>query len=170
MVQKRKGGFLPVLPTTDFSCFDNDNAMVPGGSANNVSSSGVSASASSSGHENKPEEVKGISTAARKDAPRIQTSVRADRKSAEAAATDYASKTKALGELERDVTAASSTGSRDSLWKTWTCFHHRWFGRSEPPLPLTPEKIKAVASMMKAGKYRSYANYMSRAKDEHIGN
>ena len=37
-----------------------------------------------------------------------------------------------------------------------------------PPFPLTVLKLHAVGAMLKAGGYRSPANYFSRAKEEHV--
>ena len=39
---------------------------------------------------------------------------------------------------------------------------------SLPPFPLTVLKLHAVGAMLKAGGYRSPANYFSRAKEEHV--
>jgi len=53
-------------------------------------------------------------------------------------------------------------------------YHENWFKNGMLPndtvsvLPLTPDKIQAVASQMIHGGYRSVANYVSRAKDMHI--
>lgn len=58
--------------------------------------------------------------------------------------------------------------SKASTWTTWRRLHFAWFGEGPPPLPLTSEKFRAVASMFKAGHYSSFANSASRAKAEHI--
>ena len=52
----------------------------------------------------------------------------------------------------------------------WQRRHLHWFGEgseAQPILPLTPYSLKAVAAMLIAGGFRSCANYVSRAKDEH---
>jgi len=50
--------------------------------------------------------------------------------------------------------------------------HDNWYERNEmalvPSLPLTVAKISQVACQMKSAGYRSYANYLSRAKKMHI--
>ncbi|CAE7208391.1 unnamed protein product [Symbiodinium sp. CCMP2456] len=54
----------------------------------------------------------------------------------------------------------------NSRWTTWRKFHFAWFG-DEEFVPLTRTKLLAVSSMFKAGKYVSFAGYLSRAKEEH---
>ena len=68
----------------------------------------------------------------------------------------------------RDKTAASSVGPRESLLRTWNDIHFACFSDTVPVLPLTVEKIAAVACRFKAGGYRSFPNYMSRMKSMHI--
>jgi hypothetical protein len=71
-------------------------------------------------------------------------------------------------EYERDFRAASSAAPSDSLLKTWTELHVKRLGKEVPVLPLTPDKIHKVGSLLKAGGYRSAANYFSRIKDAHV--
>ena len=78
------------------------------------------------------------------------------------------SKQVALDELEFDKVANSARAARASTWATWCRMHRAWFSDRLPVLPLTVQKIKAVASMFKAGHYTSFSNYASRAKAEHI--
>ena len=80
--------------------------------------------------------------------------------------TSSPSKRKALDELERDVHARTSHAPRNSRWTTWRKFHVAWFG-DESFIPLTRTKLLVVSSMFKAGKYVSFAGYLSRAKEEH---
>ncbi|CAK0866697.1 unnamed protein product [Prorocentrum cordatum] len=75
----------------------------------------------------------------------------------------------------RDAHFSSTVTNRDTLLKTWEDFHKEWFshrsegpGGSVPVFPLTDESIEAVAAMMKEGGYRSFDQYMSRAKDKHV--
>ena len=80
---------------------------------------------------------------------------------------------RALLELRKDMNAQSAGAPRDSLLKTWVHFHGAWFGHHSlddeaQPFPLTVMKIYAVGAMLKSGGYRSPANYLSRAKEEHI--
>ena len=73
-----------------------------------------------------------------------------------------------LDALDRDKVAPSARSTQESLWRTWTAFHRKWFGPESDPCPLTVESIRSVASMFKDAGYRSFANYASRAKREHV--
>lgn len=73
----------------------------------------------------------------------------------------------ALEELVSGMYANSSQAPRDSLLVTWFKFHARWFGDAVEVLPLTEDKILKISSLFKAGAYKSYKSYMSRAKDYH---
>ena len=57
---------------------------------------------------------------------------------------------------------------RRACWNSWSRFHKSWFGDVVPVLPLTTHKIMAVASMFRAGGYRSFDNYLSAARQAHI--
>ena len=46
--------------------------------------------------------------------------------------------------------------------------HVAWFGSQVTVLPLTAEKLLAVASCFKDARYKSFHNYVARAKDLHI--
>ena len=83
-----------------------------------------------------------------------------------AAAVDEVSKSEARAAHDRDIKALNSSGPAASWWSTWCDFHSLW-SPGLPVLPLTPEKIRDVACMFKAGRYRSFPNYLSRAKEEH---
>ena len=72
-----------------------------------------------------------------------------------------------LADLHRDVLAPSSRATQDSLWRTWTLLHERWWGNSAPLLPLTVQKLEAVAAQLKLGGYRSAPNFLSAAKRRH---
>ena len=71
-----------------------------------------------------------------------------------------------IDDLQQDREAASGKGVRASHLATWTTFHHRALGEDRedadrtPVLPLTPDKVVAVAALFKAGDYSSYANYL----------
>ena len=92
---------------------------------------------------------------------------RAVRVEAIMASTSDERRTIALMQNENDKKAVSTCHSQDSLWKTWCDFHELWFG-SKRTLPLTTGSIAAVACMFKQGGYRAYANYLVKAKEEHI--
>ena len=46
-------------------------------------------------------------------------------------------------------------------------FHEEWF-RNQEYLPLSPLRVEAVSAMAKRGGYRSWGNYLSRAKSQHV--
>ena len=102
------------------------------------------------------------------DAPVLVPTRRACKAKALSVVMSAASKAEALRALTADVSAASSSTTLDSMLATWTLFHKSWFGSDSDPFPLTCDRIAAVSSMFKAGVYRSFANYMSRAKDRHV--
>ena len=72
-----------------------------------------------------------------------------------------------LDDLHRDVLAPSSRATQEALWRTWASCHTRWWGLAVPVLPLTVQKLEAVAAQLKFGGYRSAPNYMSAAKRKH---
>ena len=73
----------------------------------------------------------------------------------------------AMNNYEAHKFAASSAGVRESRWGTWKAVHKAWFHHQEW-LPPTMAQISAVASCMKVAGYRSFSNYASRAKQEHV--
>ena len=56
-----------------------------------------------------------------------------------------------LGEYEADVFASTTSSSFVSRLRTWARLHVLWFGNDVWVLPLTPAKVKAVASLLKKG-------------------
>ena len=70
--------------------------------------------------------------------------------------------------LDGDVFAKSSAAPQRSLLATWVRYHQRWFGQESQPFPTWPMAVKAVAAHIKDSDYRSFANYVSRAKREHL--
>ena len=74
----------------------------------------------------------------------------------------------ALHSLVGDFYAASSNAPRTSQLKTWERYHVKWFGDDVPVWPLTDSSILRVSSLFKLGGYKSFKNYMSRAKDHHV--
>ena len=75
---------------------------------------------------------------------------------------------KALDELVRDYTSISAQGPTASVLKTWELMHYRMHDSQVPVYPLTADKIARVAAAFKACGYRSFANYLTRAKEQHI--
>ena len=103
----------------------------------------------------------------RSDAPPISTSYRGSFDEAAAATASEESKRSALAKFEEEKSARSSIKSRVSHWKTWQSLHRAWFNDANA-LPLTPGKIACVSALFKAGSYCSFADYIGRAKAEHI--
>ena len=75
---------------------------------------------------------------------------------------------RALFNLERDYTAASAKGPSASLLQTWKSMHKKMNPDQSEPFPLTPQKIMRVAAAFKSCGYRSFANYLAKAKEQHI--
>ena len=71
-------------------------------------------------------------------------------------------------ELIKDVTASSASSSRATQLRTWHDMHRKWMGTTTPTFPITVDSLTGVASLFKAAKYRSFGNYHSAAKNEHI--
>ena len=109
--------------------------------------------------------------AKRKDAPFIRENQnRGSLALALEACRSSESRQQALDTYEARTRAESSHSSVKSLWKTWQAIHNEWYGHDDidhPVLPLTPDSIKAVSAALIKGNYRSVANYISVAKDEH---
>jgi hypothetical protein len=73
-----------------------------------------------------------------------------------------------LEAYETDKLAATSVGPRASLVATWGRFLELWHGESMPSVPVEPPDIAHVGCLMKARGYRSFANYVSAIKQEHV--
>ena len=114
--------------------------------------------------------VQHVRIAARCDAPVLAPTTKGVKGKALEATGSGQAKESALAALHRDMDARSAVASRDSLLKAWLHFHvsfgHGQEGESVDPFPLTVLKVCAVWAMLKAGGYRSPANYLSRAKEE----
>ena len=104
----------------------------------------------------------------RKDFPLVRETGRASKARALEAAASSDSKRLALGTLFRDMSAASSRATNDSLWATWIVFHEEWFGHRIPALPLTQDKLFAVAACFKEGGYKTFPSYLSKAKEHYV--
>ena len=117
----------------------------------------------------------GYSLGSRRDTPALSVTARGSRCLAEYAMQTQERKVAAMDKFVNDQYATSSAASRDSLLSTWLRFHDCWFNDSSccvaervDAFPLSPCKIFAVGTLLKAGGYRSSANYFSRARDFHI--
>ena len=106
--------------------------------------------------------------AARRDAPVLAYSRRADPYRALSALNDPGGREDMLCKLQADLSAASGSGNRASLLSTWISFHSEWFGPSVPAVPVTTDSLLAVSSLFKKAGYRSFPNYLSAIKAEHV--
>jgi len=104
--------------------------------------------------------------ALRRDAPAIRYTTGASRQRLDLSNTE--AREDLLDELDADVSAKSSVSSLASLERTWARLHRDWFGSSSELFPTWPAALRAVAAQMKRLKYRSFGNYLSRAKRLHI--
>ena len=109
----------------------------------------------------------------RSDMPVIRSATSGCNRTAMGAASSEDSKKEALGALINDMYAITSRRPRDALLQTWLRFHKAWFGPKldqelDGAFPLTEEKLVRVSALFKAGAYKSYKNYLSRAKDMHL--
>ena len=104
----------------------------------------------------------------RHDMPVVRKRQLGSMSAAKSAAQDQQSRSKALKAMERDMYARTSVGPREAQLATWIRLHKCWFGEAVSPWPLTEGKLVRVSALFKAGHYRSYKNYVSRAKDFHL--
>lgn len=105
----------------------------------------------------------------RLDMPIVRKVDKGDLDKAVRASSTVESKRAALDHLLSDMYAATSKKPRDALLKTWVKLHTAWFGDDgQPPFPLTEISLVRVSAMFKSGGYRSFKNYLSRAKDHHL--
>ena len=98
----------------------------------------------------------------------VKVHKRACREAVVLATSSEAARGETMDSFLRDISAASSRASACSMWKTWTEFHRLWFGTTEDVLPLTQEKVFGAAACFKAGGYKAYPAYISKAKELHV--
>ena len=102
----------------------------------------------------------------RADAPRVRNLVRGTTADALAARKSLGIE-QIIDDLDSDRYAASSASSNKSHVKTWSLFHFEVFrgvNPIPPVFPITVRSLIGVASLFKAGGYRSYPNYQSAAR------
>jgi hypothetical protein len=104
----------------------------------------------------------------RGDFPVLRPNLKASKADAIAAVGSEEGRQVVLANFDRDVTAASSAASSASTWRTWVAFHVAWVGEKEPVLPLTAAKVRCVSACFEEGAYKSFAPYLSKAKEMHI--
>ena len=106
--------------------------------------------------------------AARRDAPVCNYTRKARRGSEDQWSEEK--RQQAMDELVRDYTSVSAQGPAASVLRTWEVMRFRMHDPHIPVYPLTAEKIAKVAAAFKACGYRSFANYLTRAKERRIQN
>ncbi len=111
-------------------------------------------------------EVQG-SSQKRKDTPPVSACVRASKARALAAAADPVLRRAAWDNYQKEKSSSSAVTTRQSQLSTWVEFHCAWFG-TDDSFPLTADSIAGVSCLFKAGGYRGFPNYLSRAKEAHI--
>lgn len=105
--------------------------------------------------------------AARKDTAVCNFTRKAKRPSSQAVWTEEECQ-QALMALQRDYTATSAKGPNNSLLRTWEAMHRKMHQGRTDYFPLTVDKLARVAAAFKLCGYRSFANYLSKAKEQHI--
>ena len=76
-----------------------------------------------------------------------------------------------VDELIRDRTANSSQAPAASMVSTWHRFHHEALdtpAAATPVLPVTIRSLVVAGALFKRGGYRSFDNYVSAIKSQHI--
>ena len=109
----------------------------------------------------------GNATAIRKDMPVVKHTARGSIHQALASGRPE-NREETMANYQKDKFTSQGATARDALWSSWRRLHLNWFGFSVAVLPLTVIGIAAVLAQLKGGGYRSAANYMSRAKYEHL--
>ena len=104
----------------------------------------------------------------RGDVAVIKDHTRASFEVALRAAEDIHDFESALEALDKDMFSATSAGPRRAVMATYYKLHRAANGDSVPVLPLTASAVKKTAALFKAGGYKSYRNYISRVREDHI--
>ena len=103
----------------------------------------------------------------RSKAPVIKKHVKASMAQARAALASRQSVGRALAELDGDTYANSSVAPRNSRWKTLVTLASG-AGDAFKVLPLTRSKLRLLGASLKAGSYKSGAEYLRVAKARHL--
>ena len=103
----------------------------------------------------------------RADMTHVRGVLRADPQRAWELSQSAEGRKRMLERFDADTHTVPGHVVRSAQLATWEKVHHRWHP-DEPVLPLTWEKIRAVAAHFKEAGYRSWSNYASRIKEEHV--
>ena len=101
----------------------------------------------------------------RSDHPVLRPSLRGSRQEMFDKISTEDGRKEALATIEDLTETANSRRTNESLWHSWTEILEAW---GQPPLPLTPNKVKMVAASLRAGRYRSAEPYFHRARMEQL--
>ena len=118
-------------------------------------------------HSSEPD-VRRAGARKRSDMPIVRAPNKGDSAKVRRIAMDGNLRRQAQHELEEDFYAITTRAPREARLVTWQKFHVWWFGEDIPVLPLTVSKICRISALFKAGSYKSYKNYISTIKDQHI--
>ena len=118
-------------------------------------------------HSSEPD-VRRAGARKRSDMPIVRAPNKGDSAKVRRIAMDGNLRRQAQQELEDDFYAITTRAPREARLVTWQKFHVWWFGEDIPVLPLTVSKICRISALFKAGSYKSYKNYISTIKDQHI--
>ena len=117
--------------------------------------------------------ARGTQAPQRKDAPVLRVGVQARTGKAPKPSDLITDIDFAIAEYDKDKYSAGSVGVRRAVENTWRSYHvkaHRLDPANVGPevFPVTVAGLKSIAALMKLDEYRSFGNYSSWAKGQHI--
>ena len=162
-------GFLPQVPVGNLLALQEQRRSWDAQALANDSGAGIDQGLAVRVSDSTPSEALEHVRHKRKDMPIVRKVGKGDLDRAVSAASSCDNKQSALEKLVDDMYASTSKKPRDALLNTWVKLHTAWFGETgEPPFPLDEAKIVRVSALFKNGGYKSYKNYLSRAKDRRL--
>ena len=129
--------------------------------------SSTAASSSSTASGEAPGQPQTAATKRRADFPVIRQVQKAIRSDVLTRMETSEGRKSAIDRIIEDFAAPSSRTSQSARWRTWQEFHRAMLGDGIPVLPLTSDGIVLIAACFKDGGYRSFKNYMSKAREQH---
>lgn len=164
-------GFLPQIPCGSLlTSHDRGSELGSSASTNDLESGITLVNLRHPSDKSEGETLQGRVKRKRNDMPIVRHVDKGDAERAVSACESAATKQSALDSLLNDMYATTSKKPRDALLKTWVRLHTCWFGdeESSPAFPLDEIKLVRVSALFKSGGYKSFKNYLSRAKDQHL--